>query len=82
MAQKFVVNEKVVKLRELLKQSFTVFYKNVLTALQIKLRQKGEGQCPGAPPPLTMPLLLCVLVVQGSSYKSKLKSCYPFKTKQ
>ena len=27
-----------------------VFYKNVLITFQIKLRQKGGGQCPGAPP--------------------------------
>ena len=47
MPQKLVANEKVVKMRELSKQSF---YKNVLITLQIKLRQKdgGEGSAPQA----------------------------------
>ena len=46
MVQKLVANEKVVKIRELWKQSF---YENVLITLQTKFRQKsGRG---GAVPP-------------------------------
>ena len=46
MAQKLVANERVVKMRELSKQSF---YENVLITLQIKVRQKSRGR---AVPPL------------------------------
>ena len=57
MAQKLVANEKVVKIRELSKQSFC---ENVLITLQIKLRQKGggEGSAPLATPRWSM-LCLC-----------------------
>ena len=56
MAQKLVANEKVVKIRELSKQSFCG---NVLITLQIKLRQKGgEGSAPLATPLWSM-LCLC-----------------------
>ena len=38
---------------------FTVFYKNVLISLQIKLHEKGRGQCPGAHPlPTPLPRAL------------------------
>ena len=53
MAQKFVVSEKIVKMREFLKQSLRYFI-SVLSTLQIKLREKkgGEGavlRCPPVP---------------------------------
>ena len=46
IAQKLVVNEKAVKMRSF-ETKLMVFYKNVLNTLQIRLRQKGGGQCPG-----------------------------------
>ena len=39
--KKLVVNEKVVNMKEFLTK-FTVFHKNVLITLQIKLRQKKK----------------------------------------
>ena len=46
MAQKLVANEKMVKMSELFETKFTLFHKNALITLQIKLRQKRGAQCP------------------------------------
>ena len=53
MAQKLVINEKVVKMRELMKQSLRYFIMNVLITLQNKLRQKEGSSAPVAPPGYT-----------------------------
>ena len=51
MAQKLIVNEKVVQDEGdgTFETKLKVSYKNVSITHQIKFRQKGRGQCPGAP---------------------------------